>query len=448
MPPTNTHLPPRYREPELLARGGMADVYRATDEELGRDVAVKVLSDRYAQDGSLRRRFSREALAAARLSGDPHIVTIFDVLEHGGRPMIVMELLPGGSLERRLTRGVPCAPRQVLDWLDDAAAAIDAAHAAGIVHRDLKPGNLLLDERGRVKVADFGIASAAGLDSFTQTGTILGTAGYLSPEQARGEQSGPASDRYGLAVVAWELFTGRRPFEAETPAAEAASHVQAPVPAISAANRDLPRAFDPIFARALAKDPGARYPTGAEFVGELHRALEDDAGSTWVVPATSVPIAAARRRLPVALIVAAIAIALAGIAAAVIATRHDGTPKVVVRTVTRPGTTVERTVTTTTALEAPPAGDGTTLANEGFAKMQAQDYNGALPLLEQAVNALQGTGSLDEAYADYNLAYTRFALGSCDGVLGLLDRSQQIQGHRKEIDRLRHDAHKNCQDEG
>ena len=448
MPPTNTHLPPRYREPELLARGGMADVYRATDEELGRDVAVKVLSDRYAQDGSLRRRFSREALAAARLSGDPHIVTIFDVLEYGGRPMIVMELLPGGSLEQRLTRGVPCAPRQVLDWLDDAAAAIDAAHAAGIVHRDVKPGNLLLDERGRVKVADFGIASAAGLDSFTQTGTILGTAGYLSPEQARGEQSGPASDRYGLAVVAWELFTGRRPFEAETPAAEAASHVQAPVPAISAANRDLPRAFDPIFARALAKDPGARYPTGAEFVGELHRALEDDAGSTWVVPATSVPIAAARRRLPVALIVAAIAIALAGIAAAVIATRHDSTPKVVVRTVTRPGTTVERTVTTTTALEAPPAGDGTTLANEGFAKMQAQDYNGALPLLEQAVNALQGTGSLDEAYADYNLAYTRFALGSCDGVLGLLDRSQQIQGHRKEIDRLRHDAHKNCRDEG
>jgi eukaryotic-like serine/threonine-protein kinase len=448
MPPIDTHLPSRYREPELLARGGMADVYRATDEELGRDVAVKVLSDRYAQDGSLRRRFSREALAAARLSGDPHIVTIFDVLEYGGRPMIVMELLPGGSLEQRLTRGVPCAPRQVLDWLDDAAAAIDAAHAAGIVHRDLKPGNLLLDERGRVKVADFGIASAAGLDSFTQTGTILGTAGYLSPEQARGEQSGPASDRYGLAVVAWELFTGRRPFEAETPAAEAASHVQAPVPAISAANRDLPRAFDPIFARALAKDPGARYPTGAEFVGELHRALEDDAGSTWVVPATSVPIAAARRRLPVALIVAAIAIALAGIAAAVIATRHDSTPKVVVRTVTRPGTTVERTVTTTTALEAPPAGDGTTLANEGFAKMQAQDYNGALPLLEQAVNALQGTGSLDEAYADYNLAYTRFALGSCDGVLGLLDRSQQIQGHRKEIDRLRHDARKNCQDEG
>ena len=452
MPPTDTHLPARYREPELLARGGMAEVYRATDEELDRDVAVKVLSDRFAQDESLRRRFSREALAAARLSGNPHIVTIFDVVEHGGRPMIVMELLPGGSLEQRLTRGVPCAPRQVLDWLDDAAAAIDSAHAAGIVHRDLKPGNLLLDERGHVKVADFGIASAAGLDSFTQTGTILGTAGYLSPEQARGEQSGPASDRYGLAVVAWELFTGRRPFESQTPAAEPAAHVQAPVPSISAANHDLPRAFDPIFTRALAKDPVARYPTAAEFAGELHRALEDDAGSTWVVPGTAVPLPATRRRIPAALIVVAIVVALAGIAVAVIATRGDGTPKVLVRTVTRPGTTVERTITTapqTTQATQPtqPSTNGASLNNAGFAKMQAGDYNGALPLLEHAVNALQGTGSLDEAYADYNLAYTRFALGNCDGVTELLDQSQQIQGHRKEIDHLRHDARKNCDEE-
>jgi eukaryotic-like serine/threonine-protein kinase len=445
MPPTDTYLPPRYREPELLARGGMAEVYRAIDEELEREVAVKVLAERFAQNEPLRRRFSREALAAARLSGDPHIVTIFDVVEHGGRPMIVMELLPGGSLEQRLTRGVPCAPRQVLDWLDDAAAAIDAAHAVGIVHRDLKPGNLLLDERGRVKVADFGIASAAGLDSLTQTGTILGTAGYLSPEQARGEHSGPASDRYGLAVVAWELFTGRRPFEAQTPAAEAAAHVQAPVPPISTVNHDLPRAFDPIFVRALAKDPGTRYPTGAEFVGELHRALEDDAGSTWVVPSTAVAAAMQRRRVPVALIVAAIAVALAGIAAALIATRGGGAPTVLVRTVTQPGTTVERTVTTTP--QAPPPANGTTLNNEGYAKMQAKDYNGALQLLEQAVDALQGTGSLDEAYADYNLAYTRLALGNCSGVLDLLDRSQQIQGHRKEIDRLRHDARKSCDEE-
>jgi serine/threonine protein kinase len=458
MPSTPTHLPPRYREPELLARGGMADVYRATDTELGREVAVKVLSDRYAEDESLRRRFSREALAAARLSSDPHIVTIFDVVQHDGRPMIVMELLPGGSLERRLKRGVPCAPRQVLEWLDDAAAAIDAAHAAGIVHRDVKPGNLLLDEHGRVKVADFGIASAAGLDSLTHTGTILGTAGYLSPEQARGERSGPASDRYGLAVVAWELLTGRRPFEAQTPAAEAAAHVQAPVPPISEANSDLPRAFDQIFARALAKDPSARYPTAAEFVGELHRALDDDAGSTWVVPSTTVaaPPAPQRRRVPIGALAVVVALAAAGIAAALVATRGHDSSTVLVRTVTRPGTTVERTVTSTPpppttqstqstqSTTQQPAGDGRSLNNEGFAKMRAGDYSGALPLLEQAVASLRGSGSLDEAYADYNLAYTRLALGNCDGVVDLLEQSQRIQGHRKEIDHLRRDAHKSC----
>jgi serine/threonine-protein kinase len=427
----------------------MADVYRAVDDELGREVAIKVLASRYALDDSLRRRFSREALAAARLSGNPHIVTIFDVAEHDGRPLIVMELVPGGSLEGRLTRGVPCSPKQALDWLDDAAAALDAAHAAGVVHRDVKPGNLLVDERGRVKVADFGIASAAGLDSFTQTGTILGTAGYLSPEQARGERSSPASDRYSLAVVAWELLTGRRPFEAQTPAAEAASHVQAPVPSISAANRDLPRAYDPIFERALAKDPGTRYPAAAEFVGELHRALEDDAGSTWVVSSTSSPMPAPRRRIPVALILGVIAVTLAGIAAALIATRGGDNPKVLVRTVTRPGTTVERTVTTAPPTSQPkPAANGADLNNEGFAKMRAGDYGGALPLLEQAVDRLRGTGSLDEAYADYNLAYTRLALGSCDGVRTLLDDSQRIQGHRKEIDRLRHDARRSCGDKG
>jgi hypothetical protein len=151
----------------------------------------------------------------------------------------------------------------------------------------------------------------------------------------------------------------------------------------------------------------------------------------------------------VALILVAIVIALAGIAAAVIATRGDSTPKVLVRTVTRPGTTVERTITTApqTTQATQPSTNGASLNNAGFAKMQARDYNGALPLLEQAVSALQGTGSLDEAYADYNLAYTRFALGNCDGVTDLLDRSQQIQGHRKEIDHLRHDARKNCDNE-
>ena len=174
-------------------------------------MAVKLLSDRYAADVGIRERFKREALAAARLSGEAGAVTIFDVGEWEGRPFIVMEYLAGGSLEDRLRRDGAQPPARALAWLEQAAAALDAAHRHGIVHRDVKPANLLLDERGELRVADFGIASAAGMDSMTLTGTVLGTAGYLSPEQAQGERATPASDLYALAIVAYELLSGQRP---------------------------------------------------------------------------------------------------------------------------------------------------------------------------------------------------------------------------------------------
>ena len=445
----------------------MGEIFLAKDEVLGREVAVKVLAERYAQDDSLRERFQREALAAARLSGNHNIVTIFDVGEHDGRPIIVMEYLAGGSLDKRIDRKRPFETAQVLDWLGEAAAALDAAHEAGIVHRDVKPGNLLLDDRGHLKVADFGIASAAGMDSFTQTGTILGTAGYLSPEQARGERATAASDRYALGVVAWELLTGRRPFESETPTAEALAHANAPVPSAHAANWALPASFDPVFTRALAKDPSARYAHASEFVAELRAALHEDAGDTRVIePGWIEPVARAsspargagarhpngRRWLIPVLVVALIA---GGVLAALLATRGSkprAASQTVVRTVTGPGTTVRQTVTSPAATpttapattSASPSGSGPNLNDAGFAKMQAGDYAGALPLLEQAVQKLNGTGSTSEAYADYNLAYTRRALGQCTDVLTLLDRSQAIQGHREEINRLRKDARKTC----
>src|ERR671927_1481051 len=226
-------LPPRYRSPKRIARGGMGEIYRATDSTLGRAVAVKVLAERYARDEAIRTRFTREALAAARLSGEPNIVTIFDVGEHAERPFIVMEYLSGGSLEDRVRRDGAQSPAQALEWLEQAARALDAAHAHGVVHRDVKPANLLLDRNDDIHVADFGIASAAGLDSLTMTGTVLGTAGYLSPEQARGERATDASDRYSLGIVAFELLTGKRPFAADSPTAEAAAHVNAPVPSVS-----------------------------------------------------------------------------------------------------------------------------------------------------------------------------------------------------------------------
>jgi serine/threonine protein kinase len=438
----------------LLAHGGMGEIYRAVDQELDREVAVKVLAERFAEDHELRERFRREALTAARLSGNANIVTIFDVGEHEGRPLIVMELLPGGSLEQRMAGRAPCTPAQSLEWLEDAAAALDAAHAAGIVHRDVKPGNLLLDGRGHVHVADFGIASAAGLRSFTQTGTILGTAGYLSPEQAQGERATAASDRYALGVVAWELLAGRRPFASDNPTTEANAHVHTPVPSIHGANPSLPRSYDAIFRRALAKDPAARYPSAAEFVGDLRRELHDDAGDTWVDrTVVAAPPPTQRRRIRVLpLLLAAGALAAIGIAAALLLTQGSSS-KTTVRTVTSPGTTLRETVTqqapstTTPATTAPAttaAASGTDLNNTGYAKMRAGDFAGALPLLEQAVAKLNGTGAIDEAYADFNLAYTRFQLGDCTDVLNLLDASQQIQGHRKEIDDLRHDATKQC----
>src|SRR5436309_14647252 len=181
-------LPPRYRGPQQIGRGGMGEIYRATDSTLGRAVAIKVLAEPYAQDESIRERFMREALSAARLSGQPNTVTIYDVGEHEGRPYIVMEYLSGGSLDDVLRREGAQPPERVFAWLEDAADALDGAHGHGVVHRDVKPGNLMLDREGHVHVADFGIASAAGMDSLTLTGTVLGTAGYLSPGQARGER--------------------------------------------------------------------------------------------------------------------------------------------------------------------------------------------------------------------------------------------------------------------
>jgi tRNA A-37 threonylcarbamoyl transferase component Bud32/tetratricopeptide (TPR) repeat protein len=467
-------LPPRYREPELIGRGGMGDIYRATDAVLGRVVAIKILAERYAEDKSIRERFTREALSAARLSGEPNTVTIYDVGEHGHRPYIVMEYLGGGSLDDLLQSDGAQGPERVFTWLEEAARALDVAHREGVVHRDVKPANLMLDGEGHVHVADFGIASSAGMASLTMTGTVLGTAGYLSPEQAQGDRAGPASDRYALGIVAWELLTGTRPFESESPTAEAAAHIKAPIPAVSAAG-DLPRELDPVFERALAKDPAERYGTAGEFVAALRAAFSEAAGSTSAIPAPALPPTAATRPLrrvdeaeyapapsrahtsrsawP---LLAALLIlgAVGGAMLAYFLTRGDGgsrAPTIITRTqrVTTQGqvTTVEKPVTVTTAPAAggpSPQPSGESLNDAGYAKMQAGDYTGALPLLERAVQKLQNTGKLYEAYASYNLAFTRFQLGNCTGVLDLLDRAESIEGHKDAIDSLRQQAQENC----
>lgn len=437
MPVEAATFPKRYRDPKLVARGGMGEVYCATDTNLSRPVAIKLLDERYAADTAVRARFKREALAAARLN-EPNIVTIFDVGEWDGHPFIAMEYLPGGTLDDVLHKQGAQPAAQALEWLEQAARALDHAHEKGVVHRDVKPANLLLDGARRVHVADFGVAIAAGLDSVTMTGTVIGTAGYLSPEQAEGREASAASDRYGLGVVAYELLTGTRPFARTSPTEEAAAHIREHVPPASEQRRGLPREIDAVFARALAKAPAQRYATCGEFVGDLRLAFAHEAGRTRVVPT-------GRGRpllLPLALLVLLVG---AGIAAAVVLTgrsHHGAAPARI--TITQQGTTVRETVTAqaapppraTTAAQAPAS--QASAAQQGYAKMQAGDYAGALSLLEQAAQQLQGTGSIAEAYNDYNLAFTLAKTRGCSSrVLQLLDASQAIQGHRTEIDQLR-----------
>jgi serine/threonine-protein kinase len=299
-------------------------------------------------------------------------------------------------------------------------------------------------------VVDFGIASAAGLDAMTLTGTVLGTAGYLSPEQAQGERAGPASDLYSLAVVAYELLSGRRPFESDSATAEAAAHVHVPVPPIG---DGLPPELDGVFRRALAKDPRARYGSGRQFVAALDQALPRPARTTAVVAPT-------RRRetrrtgpagylLPLAVVLGAGAIG--AIVAAVLTSGGPG-PGVVTRTVAGAAGTVTVTQQTTTAAQAPapppppppPAAgtDGHTLNDRGYSFMQQGNYAAALPLLVQAVQRLAGTGPTDpyEGYANYNLGYTLFRLGRCGEAIPYLKRAEHIEPDRSEPRAVRHQA--------
>jgi tetratricopeptide (TPR) repeat protein len=476
----NGILPPRYSDPRRIGHGGMGDIYLARDSLLDRQVAIKVLAERQAQDASTRERFTREALAAARLSSEPGTVTIFDVGEWNGRPFIVMEYLSGGSLEGRLQGDRPPIAR-ALTWLEEAARALDAAHAQGVVHRDVKPGNLLLDDAGEVHVADFGIASATGMDSLTVAGTILGTAGYLSPEQATGERATAASDRYALGIVAFELLTGHRPHERESPTAEAAAHANDPIPSVRQYAPDLPWArLDAVFRRALAKNPAARYGSCLELVHDLRAALAEGETRTQVLapaPAARAPAATARAgpagpaappparpgRGPSTRALALVGLLIAALAggAALAAALADGDGEegsrrsVSVRTITREGTTVRESVTvttttapTTTATTAPTT--TTTPTNESLSIDQARDlndqatalmnqgrYQEALPLAQQALAALEGSGDDYEAFANYNVGRSLIELGNCAEGLKFIDESERLQGHRSEFDQAR-----------
>jgi serine/threonine-protein kinase len=287
----------RYQLGSLLGVGGMARVYLAGDRVLERRVAVKVLSPPYAQDPVFVERFRREARSAARLS-HPNVVAVFDSGSDAGEHYLVMEYVAGQTLAELLARQGRLAPRRAAELAVEVCAALSAAHAQGLVHRDVKPANVLLGDDGRVKVADFGIVKAAATATLTGTGTVLGTAAYLSPEQAQGGSVDARSDLYSLGCVLYELLCGSPPFGSgadSPPVAVASRHLHQPSAPPSARNPQVDASLDAVVLTALAKDPAQRYQTAIQLQDALERVLAGEAvaagpGSTRAAAVPTEPL--------------------------------------------------------------------------------------------------------------------------------------------------------------
>ena len=280
----DTLLKDRYRLGEKIASGGMGTVHRATDEKLGRTVAIKLLAENLAGDASFVERFRREARASAGLR-HPNIANVFDAGDEDECHFIVMELAEGKDLARLLREEGPLAPERAAKIIDQICLALGHAHAAGIIHRDVKPANAIVGPGDSVKVTDFGIARAADDSKLTQTGSILGTAHYISPEQAEGKPMSPRSDIYSLGIVMYETLTGALPFTGDSLMAVAMRHLNDDVPPPSAINASVPPELDDIVARATNKDPNDRYRDTDEMHGALNAALVPTNTSTAVLPA-------------------------------------------------------------------------------------------------------------------------------------------------------------------
>jgi serine/threonine-protein kinase len=354
----------RYRVESELGRGGMAKVYRGTDSVLGRPVAVKVLSAQYAEDANFVTRFRREAQAAARLN-HPNLVQVYDTGSDDGIHYIVMEYVEAKTLADYLAGGGRIMPDRAIELAEAVCDALDVAHAQGVIHRDVKPANIMVTRDGRVKVTDFGIARVMTNETVEQTAAVLGTASYLSPEQAQGGAIDQRSDLYSLGCVLYEMLTGRPPFTADSPVAVASKHVlEQPIPP-SRSNPDVSPQLDAVVMRALAKNPDNRYQSASEMREDLERArqglpvmatplLPDAPGTTQVIHradpqptsvlapgAATAPTAPPRDRTPgwlvaliVFLILAVLGLVLWLFASNVLSSNNTGTTQVRVPDVT------------------------------------------------------------------------------------------------------------------
>jgi eukaryotic-like serine/threonine-protein kinase len=268
----------RYRLDEQLASGGMAQVWRGTDEVLRRAIAVKILHQHLADDETFVARFRHEAIAVARLS-HPAIVNVYDTCSDDGVEAIVMELVRGRTLRQRLDEG-PVDPWMAANIAAQVCGALAVAHSAGLVHRDIKPANILLSEDGRVKVGDFGIAKAAESADLTQEGSFLGTAKYLAPEQVEAGPVDGRTDLYSLGVVLYEMLCGRVPFEGDSSSSTALARLHSDPQRPRLVKPGIPRELESITMRLLARSPGDRYPTAIDVRAALLGAGADDRPTT------------------------------------------------------------------------------------------------------------------------------------------------------------------------
>jgi serine/threonine protein kinase len=340
----------RYRLLEPLGRGAMSSVWLAHDDELDRPVALKTLGPT-----ADRARFEREARAAASLS-HPNIAALYDYGQEDGRPYMVIELLTGGSLEERLAGTAPLPDQETHRIATEIAAGLAHAHGRGLVHRDLKPANILFDSEERAKIADFGIARMGGEGTLTEAGTVLGTASYISPEQAAGLPAGPASDVYSFGVILFRMLTGRLPFVSTNAMELVRRHRDDPPPAVHDFRPDAPARLESIATAALAKDPADRPPDGAALLAEL-RGTEATA-ATQVLPLARPPQRRQRNQLLIPLAAAVLVLLGGGAALAVLATGGgSSSPPVPSSSLTLPHVSTAGSTSTaapTTTLAPPP----------------------------------------------------------------------------------------------
>ncbi len=289
-------LSDRYELEELIGTGGMSSVYRAHDQLLDRKVALKVLHQHFTADAEYVERFRREARAVATLS-HPNIVTVIDRGEHEGRQFIVFEYVEGENLKRLIERRGPAPVTTALELAMQIARGLSFAHGQGLVHRDVKPQNVLMNGDGQAKVTDFGIARSLDVQhGMTQTGTVLGTADYIAPEQAQGQRVDEHTDVYSLGVVLYEMLLNEVPFPGENFVAVAMRHINEEPPSIRARRPDVPRRVEAAVHRAMAKDPHARFQTMAEFCHELEACLAEEQGTQAAGPVSARRAPPVRRR--------------------------------------------------------------------------------------------------------------------------------------------------------